>query len=86
MFCSLAAQIRQPEQAATETKCGHIFGPTSGGRQVALSLTSEPSTVTPEPQGLTLSHGGCLWSFPSGSQSFPDSYGVLGCLSYCFLL
>lgn len=53
MFCSLAAQIRRPMQGATETKCGPIFGPTSGGKQVALSLTCEPSTVTLESQGLT---------------------------------
>ena len=26
MFCSLAAQIRRPVQAATETTCGHITG------------------------------------------------------------
>ena len=50
MFCFLAAQIRRPVQAATETTCGHISGYKWWQAGVSLSPASPPQSH-PSPRG-----------------------------------
>ena len=51
MFCFLAAQIRRPVQAATETTCGHITGHKWWQAGGSFSHQRAPPQSHPSPRG-----------------------------------